>query len=70
MHYMVQEAQDFVFLSIFSVRFWIVSLIFQRPSELSGRLFGRMWMNGKRLYLRSIILCSCCLLAPREGVSQ
>ena len=26
---MVQEAHDIVFLSIFSVRFWIVSSIFQ-----------------------------------------
>ena len=98
-HYIVQEVHDLVFLSIFFVRVWLVSLIFQltvdqselvcvsthlhpdmrvhenhvlswQPSLFSGRLFGRMWMSGKRLYLRSMMLYSRCLLSPREGFSM
>ena len=35
-HYMVKEAHDLAFLSIFSVRFWLVSLIFQLPVNQSA----------------------------------
>ena len=33
---MVQEAQELVFLSMFSVRFWLVSLIFQLTVDQSA----------------------------------